>query len=55
MSPRAWWPSSLITGTAEYEHLAGVEGEALRDNPTWQEWCTHQADVDAVEPAEASI
>ena len=47
--------SSRITGTAEYEHLAGVDGEALRDKPTWQEWCTHQADVDAVEPAEASI
>ena len=46
---------SVITGTAEYEHLAGVDGEALRDNPTWQEWATHQADVDAVEPAEASI
>ena len=43
--------SSVITGTAEYEHLAGVDGEGLRDNDTWRRWVQDQVDAGATDPA----
>ena len=27
---------------AEYEHMPEVDGEALRDNAAWREWCEAQ-------------
>ena len=38
-SPRS---RSGFYATGEYKYLLDVDGEALRDNSTWQEWVTTQ-------------